>query len=98
WNSTTASNGTHTLTAKARDAAGNTTTSAAVSVTVSNTASDTQPPAVSVTAPTAGATVSGTTTVTANASDNGGVVGVQFYVDGNALGAEDTAAPYSASW
>src|SRR5207244_1284756 len=78
--------------------AGNTTTSAAVSVTVSNTASDTQPPAVSVTAPTAGATVSGTTTVTANASDNVGVVGVQFYVDGNALGAEDTAAPYSASW
>jgi hypothetical protein len=36
WNSTTSSNGSHTLTAVARDAAGNTTTSAAVVVTVSN--------------------------------------------------------------
>ena len=36
WNSTTASNGTHTLTAVATDAAGNTTTSAPVTVTVSN--------------------------------------------------------------
>ena len=38
WNTTTATNGTHTLTAVARDAAGNTTTSAAVSVTVNNAA------------------------------------------------------------
>jgi len=37
WNSTTATNGLHTLTAVARDAAGNTTTSAGVSVTVNNT-------------------------------------------------------------
>ena len=36
WNTTTATNGTHTLTAVARDAAGNTTTSAAVTVTVAN--------------------------------------------------------------
>ena len=36
WNTTTAANGTHTLTAVARDAAGNTATSSAVSVTVSN--------------------------------------------------------------
>src|SRR5213078_2343655 len=37
WNSTTATNGLHTLTAVARDAAGNTTISAGVSVTVNNT-------------------------------------------------------------
>jgi len=37
WNTTSATNGTHSLTARARDAAGNQTTSAAVSVTVSNT-------------------------------------------------------------
>lgn len=43
WNSTLASNGAHTLTARARDAATNTTTSAPVSVTVSNAA---QPPPV----------------------------------------------------
>ena len=36
WDTTTATNGSHTLTAVARDAAGNTTTSAGVTVTVSN--------------------------------------------------------------
>jgi len=43
WNTTTATNGSHTLTALARDAAGNTTTSAAVPVTVAN--ATTAPPA-----------------------------------------------------
>ena len=38
WATTTATNGSHTLTARARDAAGNATTSAPVTVTVSNTA------------------------------------------------------------
>ena len=36
--------------------------------------------------------------MTANASDNVGVTGVQFRLDGANLGAEDTAAPYSISW
>src|SRR5207247_8522580 len=62
------------------------------------TVNDTTPPAVSITAPTAGATVSGTVTVTASASDNVGVVGVQFKLDGANLGAEVTSAPYSVSW
>src|SRR5207253_878754 len=95
WNTTTASNGSHTLTAVARDAAGNVTTSAGVTVTVSN---DTTPPSVSITSPAAGATVSGTVPVTASASDNVGVAGVQFKLDGANLGAEVTAAPYSVSW
>src|SRR5205807_632755 len=43
WNTTTASNASHTLTAIARDAAGNRTTSSPVTVTVSN--STAQPPA-----------------------------------------------------
>jgi hypothetical protein len=38
WDTTTVANGSHTLTAVARDAAGNTTTSAPVTVTVSNSA------------------------------------------------------------
>jgi hypothetical protein len=42
--------------------------------------------------------VSGTTGVSANASDNVGVAGVQFLLDGANLGAEDTSAPYSTSW
>ncbi len=59
---------------------------------------DTTPPTVSVTAPVAGATLSGTTTVTATAADAGGVAGVQFLVDGTPMGAEDTTSPYSVSW
>src|SRR5206468_1488275 len=92
WNTTAASNASHTLTAVARDGAGNMTTSAAVTVTVFN---DTTPPTVSLTAPSTGATVSSTVTVTASASDNVGVVGVQFKLDGANLGVEATTAPYS---
>jgi len=96
WDSTTASNGAHSLTAVARDAAGNTGTSAVRSVTVDN--SDAISPTVSFTSPTSGATVTGAVTVAATATDNVGVVGVQFSLDGNALGAEDLTAPYSYAW
>src|SRR5204863_268576 len=95
WDTTTASNASHTLTAVARDAAGNTTTATAITVTVLN---DTTPPTVSLTAPASGATVSGTTTISANASDNVGVVGVQFRLDGANVGVEDTTAPYAIAW
>ena len=96
WDSTTAANGTHTLSARASDAAGNTTTATGVAVTVSN---DTTAPTVAMTAPGLGATVSGTAvTVSANASDDVGVTSVQFLVDGVALGAADTSAPYSITW
>src|SRR5207244_4307638 len=95
WNTTTASNASHTLTAVARDAAGLRTTSAPVTVTVFN---DTTPPTVSISSPASGTTVGATISVTASASDNVGVVGVQFLLDGANLGAEDTSAPYSVSW
>src|SRR5205814_7774085 len=73
--------------------AGNTTTSSATSITVDTTA-----PSVGITAPSSGATLSGTVTVTADASDNVAVAGVQFQLDGANLGAETTMAPYSTSW
>ena len=96
WNTTTAVNGSHSLSAVARDGAGNTATATAVTVTVGN---DTTPPAVSMTAPANGATVSGVNvTVSASASDNVAVAGVQFKLDGVNLGAEVTASPYSVSW
>ena len=60
--------------------------------------SDTIPPTVSITAPTSGATVSGTVAVSATASDNVGVAGVQFKLDAANLGAEDTTFPYSVTW
>src|SRR5258705_7767063 len=55
---------------------------------------------VTVTSPTSGSTLTGTTLVQATTSLIGAqtVVGVQFRVDGVDLGAEDTTAPYSIAW
>jgi hypothetical protein len=100
WDTTGTSNGSHTLTAMAQDAAGNRTTSAPVTVTVSNAGSppgDTTPPTVTITSPTAGATVTGTVTVSATASDNVGLAGVEFNLDGGP-GVADFSAPYSIFW
>src|SRR6185503_5396255 len=93
WDTLIASNGTHTLTAVARDASGKETT-ASVVVTVSN---DGTAPAVAITSPAAG-NVSGTVTIAAEATDDVGIAGVQFLVDGSILGAEDVTAPYEAEW
>jgi hypothetical protein len=60
--------------------------------------SDTTPPTVSLSAPAPGQTVTGTVAVSASASDNEGVLGVQFKLDGVNLGAEDTQSPFSISW
>ena len=79
---------------RSRDQAGNLATSDDFTFATP----DSTAPSVSLTAPAAGATVSGTVSVTANASDNVGVAGVQFTLDGANYGAEDTAAPYSSSW
>jgi len=65
---------------------------------VGGCAGDVTPPTVSVTAPTNGAQLSGTFNVTAIASDDVAVAGVQFKLDGSNLGSEDTSAPYSTSW
>lgn len=59
---------------------------------------DTTAPAVSLSAPADLATVSGSVGVTASASDDVGVAGVQFKLDGANLGAEDTSAPYTVTW
>ncbi|PYN65644.1 MAG: hypothetical protein DMD93_20180, partial [Candidatus Rokuibacteriota bacterium] len=99
WDTTTASEGSHTLTAVARDAVGLQFTSAPVRVTVSNgPPPDTSPPSVTIASPSSGATVSRTIDVVATASDDVGVAGVQFRLDDADLGAEDTEAPYSVPW
>src|SRR5439155_322483 len=59
---------------------------------------DTTPPTVSIASPTNGDIVTGTITVSATASDNVGVVGVQFKLDGATLDGEDTSSPYSIAW
>jgi hypothetical protein len=101
WDAGAASAGWHNLTAVARDAAGNTRTSASVSVKVETApppAGDTTAPNVSIVSPAGGTTLSGNVTVTANASDNVGVVGVQFQCDGANLGSEVMSAPFTLSW
>jgi len=91
---TTLTDGAHTLTVKAFDAAGNVTTSATVSVTVDNTL-----PSVTITSPSNNARVSRNTTVTiaANASDAIGVTKVEFLVN-NVLKCTDTISPYTCAW
>ena len=59
---------------------------------------DTSPPSIAVSAPSAGANVSGTVSISASASDSGGVAGVRFRADGQNIGAQDTTAPYSVPW
>jgi subtilisin family serine protease len=58
---------------------------------------DTTPPTTSITSPAAGATVSGTATISADAADNVGVSRVEFYSGATLLGS-DTTAPYSFAW
>ena len=59
---------------------------------------DATAPTVSLTAPAANATIAGTVTVSASASDNVGVASVQFLLDGANLGTADSTSPYSVSW
>src|SRR6202451_1824376 len=54
--------------------------------TFSTSGSSNTPPSIQVTSPAAGATLSGKVNLTAVASDNGTVKGVQFRVDGNNVG------------
>jgi beta-mannanase len=97
WDTTAVSNGSHILTVKGYDASGNVGQSAAVTINVTNTVSDTTAPATALSAPAANASVSGTVSVTATATDAVGVTKVEFYVSG-VLKATDTTSPYSFSW
>ncbi|MFC5525648.1 Ig-like domain-containing protein [Rhodanobacter ginsengisoli] len=90
--STTLADGSHTLLAKAYDAAGNVGSSSSVGFSVSNAVGDTTAPTVSASESGSG----GTITFAASATDNVGVTRVEFYVDG-ALKATDTSSPYAAT-
>lgn len=88
--SRTLSNGSHKLTSKTYDAAGNMGASAPVTFVINNAATDTDPPIVSVSE----SGDSGAITFNATATDNIGVIKLEFYVDG-VLKGTDATSPYS---
>lgn len=97
WNSATVSNGAHTLTVTARDAAGN-IRSVSIQVMVSNVSGgDVTNPTVTITSPDNGSTVTGTVNIAVNATDNIGVSSVSFSVDGIGV-SHDNTSPYNFSW
>jgi peptidoglycan/xylan/chitin deacetylase (PgdA/CDA1 family) len=95
WDTTKVANGNHTISATATGKDG-LTSSVSETVNVQNVPAT--PPTVNLTAPANNATVSGTTTISADATDSQGVTSVQFKLNGNNLGSPDTIAPFSYSW
>jgi hypothetical protein len=59
---------------------------------------DTAAPAVQITSPAPGASVTGTVAVNVSASDNEVVTRVELYLDSGVLLGTDTTAPYSVTW
>lgn len=94
WNTTTLADGTYMLAAKAYDESGNIGQSSTITVSV---VKDTMPPTVSVTYPANNSTVSGTSTISASASDNVIVNKVEFYENGSLL-CSTNVTPYSCAW
>ncbi len=93
-----APNTTYNFRVRSTDAAGNTTTSANSTFKTAAAPADPNPPQVFIDGPASGTQVSNIVNVTADAIDNTGVAGVRFYVDGVAVGVEDTTDPYALAW
>ena len=95
WDSTLVSDGDYTLSATATDNMGSMRTDS-ITVTVDNVD---DPPAVTLTNPGNGDSVSGTVAVTADASDDGTVTQVEFFVGTTSIGIDTTVGDgWSASW
>lgn len=96
WSASSATNGNHTVSARAIDTAGNASTSS-VTVSVAN-AADATAPTVSISSPAAGATVAGTVNISGTASDNATVASVRAAVDGGAWRTATGTTAWSWSW
>lgn len=97
WDSTTVSDGAHTIIARVTDVNGVSAVSSTL-VNVLNTSNpDTLAPTVTLTAPTQGQTLSGTISLTASATDNVAVSGVHFFYNAILIGTA-TTTPYSVAW
>jgi len=98
WVTTSITNGTHTLTARATDAAG---LSASTSVTLSVSNASTPPhgtPTVSITAPASGSTVAGMISILGSASGDGGVAKVEVKIDTGAYALASGTTTWSYAW
>jgi hypothetical protein len=99
WDTKSAANGPHTLTAVARDGAGNQATVTEM-VTVNNNLQVPPPagtpPSVSITIPPSGRIIAGSVMIEATASSS--AVAVQFKLDGQNLSSEVTTTPFSTIW
>jgi hypothetical protein len=96
WDTIAVANGYHTMVAKAYDSAGNVGTSSTITVTVSNIV-DSILPVVTILSPTNGATVSGTVTISASATDNVKVTFMEVYIDGIQK-TSSTASSITTTW
>jgi hypothetical protein len=94
WDTSSLANGNYTLSAKAYDAAGNEGDSAPVTVTVFG---DVTPPVPSFSNPAAGASLSGSVTIVANAQDDVGVSRIEIYLDGTMV-QTGNLVPASYTW
>jgi glucose/arabinose dehydrogenase len=96
---TPATVGAHSITAKATDNFGLAATSSAVVVTVvAPGGADTQPPVASLSAPAAFATnLAGSVTLSATATDNVGVTGLEIQLDSTQIGATGTSGAHSVN-
>lgn len=90
--------GTYTITARATDDLGATTTSAPATITVVSAGKT--PPTATITSPADGASFpwKPTITITATASDPGGSVAKVEFRDGTTVLGQDTSALYSYTW
>ena len=98
WDTRGFANGSHTVTAVARDSAGTAVWAPPIVVTVQNTIVDATPPVVSLTAPIGNTMLTGAVSVTATATDNLGVTAVWFTIDGISAGSLLTPQQGQAAW
>ena len=99
WTYDEKDNGEHACTARAYDAAGNSSESDQILITVAIDNSDTTPPTVAITSPADSTTYTepATVTITASADDDVGVSEVEFYLNGTMI-YSDTQAPFAVDW
>jgi hypothetical protein len=92
---TTLANGSHSITARATDRAGNTATSSAVNFVVDNTGG----PAARISSPITDALVSGVITINASPTDGRTISRVEFLVDGASIGTDpNSAGGWNVPW